>query len=508
MPMKPRFFAVLLGSVGVLVAIAFALKRPSAPTDKRETIVLLYAAGLRDPVRETIEAYQAEFPNVRVDVIPSGSGQLMAKVLAGEKGDLFLGADASYVDAAYEKGAIAERLDVAVQWPVISVRKDSKLKIAGLESLLGAGLRIGLGNPDGPAIGKSAKHVLEKAGLWERVKAAVEKHGVFKPTVQELANDLQLGTIDVAILLDGTVAQHPELVAIAIPPELNVPLDISIGVMKTSERPTRALHFARYLSARDRGLEHFAKYQYQVVDGDAWADEPQLKLMSGGILRLAVEETLKEFEKREGVAIHRDYNGCGILTSNLKAGREADAYFACDTSFMAQVSDLFLDPIDVSQTRMVIGVPKGNPKQIAKLTDLARDGLKIGVANAKQSALGALTEDMLTRHGLLDAVMKNVRTQLPTADMLVTQLQGPKGSDSLLDAIVVYEVNALRAADDVEIVPIAEAVAPAVQPIAVARQSKHPHLTRRLFDALRAEASRKRFEEQGFGWKAAVTEPQ
>lgn len=503
--MKPKFITVLLSSVAILAAIGLALQRPSAPSEERETILLLYGAGLRDPVRETIAAYQEEFPNVRVDVIPSGSGQLMAKVLAGEKGDLFMGADASYVNTAYEKGAIAERLDVAVQWPVISVRKDSKLTIDGLESLLGEGLRIGLGNPDGPAIGKSARQILEKAGLWDRVKVAVEKRGVFKPTVQELANDLKLGTIDAAILLDGTVAQHPELMAIAIPKEVNAPLDISIGVMKTSERPTRALHFARYLTARDRGLTHFAKYGYQVIDGDAWADVPRLKLMSGGILRQAVTKTLDDFEQREGVTIDRNFNGCGILTSSLKAGGEADAYFACDVSFMSQVSDLFLDPIAVSETRMVIGVPKGNPKRITKLADLARDGLKIGVANAKQSALGALTEDLLARHGLLEAVMKNVRTQLPTADMLVTQLQGPTGSDSLLDAIVVYEVNARRAADDVEIVPIAEAVAPAVQPIAVARQSKYPHLTRRLLDALSAEASRKRFEEQGFGWKAALT---
>jgi hypothetical protein len=67
---------------------------------------------------------------------------------------------------------------------------------------------------------------------------------------------------------------------------------------------------------------------------------------------------------------------------------------------------------------------------------------------------------------------------------------------------VVYEVNALRAPNDVEIVPIGEAVAPAVQPIAIAKQSKHRHLTARLIEALRAEASKKRFEGQGFVWKA------
>lgn len=503
--MRARFAAVALASVAAIAGAALLLKRPNVQHDGQETIVFLYAAGVRDPIRKTIEDYQREFPNVRVDVVPSGSGQLMAKVLAGERGDLFLGADSSYVDRAFEKGKVAERLDVAVQWPVLSTREDSNLKITNVRDLLevepnGRPLKIGLGNPNGPAIGNVSKSILTRAGIWDEVKSLAEKHGVFKPTIQELANDVKLGTIDVAILLDGTVAQYPELKAIAIDPQINEPLHISVGVMTTTENPARALHFARYLTARDRGLENFAKYDYDVIDGDAWADVPELKLMSGGILRTSISQTLAEFEKREGVKINSSFNGCGILTSQIKAGDNPDAYFACDVSFLAQVSDLFLDPVNVSQTRMVIAVPKGNPKGIEKLSDLARENLKVGVANAKQSALGALTEKLLAEHGLLEAVSKNVRTQVPTADMLVVQLQGPRGGESLLDAVVVYEVNARRALESVEIIPIAEAVAPAVQPYAVARQSKHPHLANRLLDAIRAASSRERFEHDGFVW--------
>ncbi|MEX2186239.1 MAG: molybdate ABC transporter substrate-binding protein [Pirellulales bacterium] len=503
--MKARFAVVVLASVAVVAGAAFLLRRPSPHDDGPETIVLFYAAGVRAPVRETIEDYQREFPNVRVEVMPSGSGQLLTQVLAGQKGDLFLAADSSYVDRAYEKGAVAERLDVAVQWPVLSIRKDSSLDITDVRSLLGKsptgeGLKIGLGNPEGPAIGKASKAILERAGIWKQVKSAVESRGVFKPTVQELANDIKLGTIDVAILVDGTAAQYPELKVIPIAKEINEPLHISIGVMTTTENPSRALHFARYLTARDRGLKNFARYDYDVIDGDAWADVPALKLMSGNILMPVISETLAEFEKREGVEIVRNFNGCGALTTSLKAGGETDAYFACDISFMSQVSDLFLDPVNVSQTRMVIAVPKGNPKGIQKLADLAQAGVKVGVANAKQSALGALTEQLLARHNLLDTVKKNIVTQVPTADMLVVQLQGPSGGESLLDAVVVYEVNALRGGDNVEIVPIAEADSPAVQPYAVARQSKHAHLAERLLDAIRQTTSRKRFEHDGFVW--------
>ena len=42
----------------------------------------------------------------------------------------------------------------------------------------------------------------------------VDARGVYKPTVPDLANDLKIGTVDVAILFDATVRQYPELEAI------------------------------------------------------------------------------------------------------------------------------------------------------------------------------------------------------------------------------------------------------------------------------------------------------
>src|SRR5256885_12146036 len=90
------------------------------------------------------------------------------------------------------------------------------------------------------------------------------------------------------------------------------------------------------------------------------------------MLRPAIEETIADFERREGVSVTRVYNGCGILVAAMKAGERPDAYFACDKSFMDQVNDLFLDARDVSQNQLVILVHKGNPRGVHSLKDLAQ----------------------------------------------------------------------------------------------------------------------------------------
>ena len=95
-------------------------------------------------------------------------------------------------------------------------------------------------------------------------------------------------------------------------------------------------------------------------------------------------ETITAFEQREGCRVTRVYNGCGILVAQMKAGEHPDAYFSCDNSFMVQVTDLFIDPADVSINHLVIVVPKGNPRHIASLKDLGQPGLRVGVGHEKQ----------------------------------------------------------------------------------------------------------------------------
>jgi ABC-type molybdate transport system substrate-binding protein len=214
------------------------------------------------------------------------------------------------------------------------------------------------------------------------------------------------------------------------------------------------------------------------------------------MLRPAVEQTLCDFEKRHGVRITRVYNGCGVLVTQMKAGGPPDAYFACDTCFVPPVADLFLDPVTVSRNDVVLGVPRGNPKQIRKLDDLARPGLRVGVGHPAQSALGVLTDRLLKQERLDETVRANVKVESPTGDLLINQLR--TGS---LDAIVAYRSN-VQTGGELEAVSLDLPGARAEQPFVVSRTCRYPQLTRQLLEAIRSAESRERFEAAGFHWVA------
>src|SRR5262249_20427105 len=159
-----------------------------------------------------------------------------------------------------------------------------------------------------------------------------------KFTVNDVIQDITTGAVDAGVIWDALAAQQStELQTIPVPLFKNTTATVPISVVKTSRQPTRALRFARYLAARDRGARAFTRHHFAAINGDSWAVTRKLRLFAGAMLRPAIEKTITAFEEREGVEVTRVYNGCGVLVAQMHAGVHPDGFFACDKEFMNQV---------------------------------------------------------------------------------------------------------------------------------------------------------------------------
>ncbi len=483
---------IAVGSLVALVALILLLWPRQPPAESGQTLQIYCAAGVKPPVEAVARAYEKEF-GVTIQLQYGGSGTLLSNLRVAKGGDLYLAAGEGYMEAARGFGLLAEALPLARQRPVIVVAKGNPKNIHGVEDLWRADVRVALANPDAASIGKTIQKVLQQTGQW----SALEKHvTVFKPTVNDVANDVKIGAVDAGIVWDATARQYPELALVMAPPFEHAEELILVGVLKSSAQPTAALRFARYLAARDRGLPVFAQNHYTTVDGDAWAVTPELVFFSGAMLRPGVEKTLKEFETREGVRITTVYNGCGILCAQMRAGERPDAYFSCDTSFMKSVNDLYFDPVNVVDNNLMLLVAKGNPLKIQTPEDLLRPGLRVGLPHHEKSAMGNIAWKMLSGLGLYDKLGANLKVESPTGDFLVNQLR--TGS---LDVIIACRSNLSGVRDYLDGVAIDHPLAHMTQPYAVGKNSRYPQIMMRLRDAITSAESRQRFESAGFGWR-------
>jgi len=497
-----RTLIALASSVVLLVGLLFVLAGDSSrgsntvgkSTSGTANSLVLFCAASNRAVMESIRVdYEQEFgTTIQIQYGPSQT--LLSSIEVSGTGDLYLPADESFIEIGIEKSLIAEVLPLATMRAVVAVPRGNPKAIKTFDDLLRSDVRLVQASPDMAAISKVVKESLQASGKWDELAKATV---AFRTNVNDVANDLVIGAADAGLVYDAVLSNYKDLEAVELDELSTVISNVSLGIVASSKQPQAALHFARYVAARDRGLLHYEKNGFVVKKGDVWKETPELTIFAGSMLRPAIDATIKAFEEREGIRVSRVYNGCGILVAQMKTGQHPDAYFACDKEFMKQVPDLFPESVDVSQNELVILVQKGNPKKISSLKDLGREGLRVGIGHEKQCAMGWLTQNTFREGGVQKEVMANVSVQTPSGDMLVNQMQ--TGS---LDAAVAYLSNAAGAGDFLDAIQIQGLECSiAIQPLAIAADSPNAQTATRLFQRLCSPESQANFEAEGFRWQ-------
>ena len=332
------------------------------------TLTLYCAAGVKPPVEQAAKQYADEY-GVQIYLQYGGSGTLLSNLQIAQKGDLYLAADESYLKLAAEKGLAAEAMPIARLSPVIAVPKGNPKGVRSLDDLERSDLRAALANPEAAAIGRLMRDGLKESGRWERLQKAA---AAMFPTVTEIANALRIGSADAGVIWDATANQYPQLETIADPALEPLGNRISIGVLSFSERPTEALRFARYLSARGKGLPLFTQHGYAAVEGDIWAEEPHLRIYCEPALRLMVEEGVRAFEKREGVSVLFEEAADGAPSDQ----DAMDAYISHDPAHLRAGGPQPLAENDETQIQCAVNGQANYPRLTKRMIQSLRAALE------------------------------------------------------------------------------------------------------------------------------------
>ncbi len=509
-------WALLLGAAVLTGLLIWLMSSGSSSrTVNPDTLIVYAAAGMRVPVEEIAQQYEEEY-GVTLEIQYNGSNTLLNQLQTDKfnQADVYLAADDFYTDKAVGLGLAIDTMPLAHQYPVVAVRKDSAKKIATLDDLLRDDVRVAIANPDQAAVGKATRRQLSAltvggSNRWEQLEQHVTKSGVFKPTVNDIATDVKIGTIDAAILWNSTVAMpryKEDLVGIDLSELAGAHDLISVAVLQSSTDLPSAYRFARFVAARDKGLKIFAKYGTEPVDGDVWQEQPEVNFFCGAVNRRTTEQIVEEFQAQEGVVVNTIYDGCGILTSRMKGIEEQsqaqgfpDVYMACDLHYLENVRDWFQESANVSDVELVMVVPKGSTK-VESLSDLIKPEIRVAVGEPSQCTIGVLTRRMLQEEGLYDDfVQKQQGDKVMVIEKSSSAHLVPDVVTGHVDAAIAYHSDVLPNADEVDVIHIQSPLNLAIQPISIAKTSEHKYLLRRLFKRIRN--SPEAFESAGFHFR-------
>jgi molybdate transport system substrate-binding protein len=221
----------------------------------------LYAyvgAGLRPPVEALIAAFQTE-TGVSVRAEYGGSGQLLARWEESRRGDLFILGSAFFTDKPAASGEVEYLQILAVHGPVLAVHPGKADKIAGFADLAQPGVRVGLGDPQAMALGRTAEQILDRSGIGDAVRKNVVARAA---TVKQLTLYVSDGAVDAAIIGAADAAQNPGgLKFIPLPTAWFDAEYVPAAVLKTATDPASARRFVDFL-ASEKGLQTFERFGF------------------------------------------------------------------------------------------------------------------------------------------------------------------------------------------------------------------------------------------------------
>jgi molybdate transport system substrate-binding protein len=144
------------------------------------------------------------------------------------------------------------------------------------------------------------------------------------------------------------------------------------------------------------------------VAQDASAGDP-ITILCGTSFRPPMEKLAGMYEQETGGSTELSFGGSEDHLPNVQAKSAGDVYVTHSPyQQYTREADALLREVEVGFLAPVLVVPKGNPKQIQSIDDLAKPGLQVLLTNPEFSTCGEMTFALLEKKGIKDAVLENV----------------------------------------------------------------------------------------------------
>ncbi|WP_061321258.1 molybdate ABC transporter substrate-binding protein [Clostridium botulinum] len=219
-----------------------------------------------------------------------------------------------------------------------------------------------------------------------------------------------------------------------------------------------------------------------------------LVVFSGAGLKKPMEEIGKMFEKENNIKIEYIFAGSTQLISQMELGNKGDAFIvgSVKTYDIAKDKNLVNQYKKVAHHTPAIAVPKGNPKNIKSLEDMANPGMKIILGDEKANAIGITAQKIIKKNDLPN-INKNVISKAATVNEIVAQLTTGKADAAIVTADSIFEnkdVEAIQIPKDKNIDQII--------PVCSLKNSKNKEFAEKFVDLVASDKGKKIFAKHGF----------
>ncbi len=192
--------------------------------------------------------YQIKSPHVKLLYNFGASGALQKQIEQGAPADIFISAAPKQMDELAGKNLInkATRRNLVENKLVAIVAKEAKLNITKYEDLTQAAVqKIALGDTATVHAGENAQQVLQKLGIWDKVK----DKAVFAKDVRSVLAYVETGNVEAGIVYKTDAATSSKVkIAAEAPAGSHQPIIYPVAILAGTKQEKAAAEFLAYLT--------------------------------------------------------------------------------------------------------------------------------------------------------------------------------------------------------------------------------------------------------------------
>lgn len=244
-----RLIAVLL-SLFALVVVAVAVAAPAKPA--RQPILVFAAASLQGSLDEVAAAWTRRSGQA-VKISYAGSSALARQIVQGAPADVFVSADAQWMDTLQAQGAIdpATRFDLVGNRLVLVAPADGgpravALDRRGLAQALGDG-RLAMAETTAVPAGRYGRAALTALGLWPTVSAHLAESDNVRGALAFVAR----GEAPLGIVYATDAQAEPRVRVVATFPAHTHPRIVYPAARVRAADPGRSAGFLAHMRGRE-----------------------------------------------------------------------------------------------------------------------------------------------------------------------------------------------------------------------------------------------------------------
>jgi len=243
------------------------------------------------------------------------------------------------------------------------------------------------------------------------------------------------------------------------------------------------------------------------LGGQAYGGEKSLLFHAGLGQRGALNEIKGIFEEENpDIKVNFSYKGSGYFIADITRSKQGDLFMPGEEFYLMQAVERgFLTDYDPTTDIpayfvTVIITPKGNPKNITKIEDFAKPGVRVGLGNPKSCAIGIWDEKTFKKAGIWNEVKENATMSAKCIPEL-----GNATQHRAIDATIVWATTAVLYLRDVEIIPIEQKYRGIIRlPVGVLKFARYRDEAQKLMDYILSEQGRSIFHKHAYAVNSVI----